>query len=179
MVENEDVNALLQSYTLCAPSQNIYIRALFPPFNSSISQVLEEGGYAQLTKPINKAGRSVLFWVEGYQPSTRAVEQLLADDGRDRGILWSVENRKGSVEPVKTDVARMDVVRDFDELDEDEQEEEGLSRRELYPRWVISFEDEKEARRFIRVWQRQPFPIPSGKAQDDEPPPLVYAEFLW
>lgn len=168
---------MLQEYALCAPSQRLRIRALFPPFDSRISQVLKDRGYAQLTKPINKAGRSVLFWVEGYQPSTYAVKQLLAENGRDRGILWSPEKGKGDVDLVKTDVAR-----NLDEFDvEEDPEWENLSRHELYPRWVISFENETEARQFVRVWHLQPFPIHSRseKARDDEPPPLVHTEFLW
>lgn len=41
-------------------------------------------------------------------------------------------------------------------------------------RWILSFSDESEARRFIRAWHRRQFPQDRG-----EDPRLVHAEFLW
>ena len=85
-----------------------------------------------------------------------------------------------------------------DEPREDESEQDGADGMEdgfdqgspsvsgeaaSYPRWIISFEDENEARRFVRTWHQQPWP---GRiATDDisygygDSSPLIQAEFLW
>lgn len=70
----------------------------------------------------------------------------------------------------------------------DEEEDTGVaSDVEIKPkkpkitRWIIAFEDEPEARRFIRVWHRQPYPysLVQEKAVPGEPASVVHAEFLW
>ena len=50
-----------------------------------------------------------------------------------------------------------------------------------HARWLISFEDENEARRFVRTWHQRPWPGIVGSDiswEYEDSTPLVQAEFL-
>ena len=180
IIEGDDVHALLQDYALCPPSQKISLKMVFPPYSAGVKKLIDQRGYAQLVQPLEKAGRSVLFWVNGYQPSTSLVRNTIAQDGRNRGMEWALLNSRKSIE--KLDVPNIssndeDMV-DFDSREVEDREEQGTAKR-MYPRWIIAFEDEDEARRFVRVWHRRPFAASRDLSLQDEPSPLVHAEFLW
>ena len=180
IIEGDDVHALLQDYALCPPSQKISLKVLFPPYSAAVKRVVDQRGYAQLVQPEEKAERSVLFWVNGHQPTTNLVRNVIAQDGRDRGMEWVLLKGRKSVE--KVDVPP--VPEDADDLNESTSEEaeggqEPGNVRRTYPRWIIAFEDEDEARRFVRAWHRRPFPVSREPSLQDEPPPLVHAEYVW
>lgn len=180
IIEGEDVHALLQDYALCPPSQKISLKVLFSPYSAAVKRIIDQRGYAQLVSPKEKAGRAVLFWVNGHQPHTNLVRNVIAQDGRDRGMEWALLDGRKSIE--KVDVPTVpgdaeDVEDSSSEALEDGDEPENVRRP--YPRWVITFEDENEARRFVRAWHRRPFSVSRDTSLQDEPPPLVHAEFLW
>jgi hypothetical protein len=189
-INSEDIPALLQDYTLSPPSVRLTLRLLDTPYRRNIRKVLDYLGYPNIVTPDDKAGRSVLFWVNGYQPSTLSVKTMLAKDGQDRGLQWGPLRGCGSIDV-------FDVKRGEDDDEEAESEIEGepdtgrwekwQRDEELKPkqnwvqRWVISFEDEAEARRFVRVWHRMPymFPLQNEVPSRGEENMLVQAEFLW
>lgn len=184
IIKGEDVDALLKDYALCTPSQKIALRVLFPPYPPSVRRLLTQRGYPQLVRPDEKTGRSVLFWVNGYQPSTMSIRTAIGEDGRDRGLHWALPRGTQSIELL--DVA--DVTEQESEESEDLEEftpsdsvgkAESSTHRRIFPRWIISFEDEDEARRFVRAWHRRPFPISREPLFQDEPAPLVHAEYVW
>ena len=137
--------------------------------------MIENLGYPAIVLPENKTSRAVLFWVNGYQPTTYAVKTMLAKDGQDRGLQWGPLDGKGSIAAIDEPPQQ--------EETEDEPLGEGETKvkKHSLQRWVIAFEDENEARRFIRTWHRMPYPFPLAAESFtyDEPPPLVHAEFLW
>ncbi len=180
IIEGEDVHALLQDYALCPPSQNISLKVLFPPYSATVKRLIDQRGYAQLVSPEEKAGRAVLFWVNGHQPHTNLVRNAIALDGRDRGMEWALLNGRKSIEKVDVPTVSSDI-EDLEDssLEEDGDGHEPGSGRRPYPRWIITFEDENEARRFVRAWHRRPFSVSRDPSLQDEPPPLVHAEFLW
>ena len=180
IIEGDNVHALLQDYALCPPSQKISLKMLFPPYSAGVKRLINQRGYTQLVSHNEKAGRAVLFWVNGHQPSTNLVRNVIAQDGRDRGMEWIPVNRRNSIEKVDVPI----VIGDAEDLDDSESkeiedvEEPGGTRRH-YPRWIIPFVDEDEARRFVRAWHQRPFPVPRDPSLHDEPPPLVHVEFVW
>ena len=179
LIGGEDVNALLQDYTLCPPSQRISIHLLLPPYEHFVRNLLAQRGYSQIVQPENKSGRSVLFWVDGHRPSTAALKSMLTKDGIDRGTPWGPMNGKGSIEQIHK--ASEPLPEDLADEHALEDGESRPSRRKMFSRWVIAFEHESEARRFVRLWSRRPYPFPVAHETpvDGEPTPLVHAEFLW
>lgn len=147
---------------------------------------------------------SVLFWIEGHQPSTFSLKETLARDGRDRGLPWSISispsasgsaaSRSNAFTTVNTHLAITKLVAPQsntpttainpgtecgNENDADREDQIQLSQRRV-SRWIIRFDTESEARRFVRVWNRRPWPLYAreGAAYEDEAP-LVGAEVLW
>ena len=179
IIEDDDVHALLQDYALCPPSQKISLKVVFPPYSAGVKRLIDQRGYTQLVQPEEKAGRSVLFWVNGYQPSTSLVRNAIAQDGRDRGMDWALLNGRKSIEKVDVPNVLGDAEdTEIDSKEVEDWEERGGAKR-TYPRWIIAFMDEDEARRFVRAWHRRPFAVSRDPSLQDEPPPLIHAEFVW
>ena len=190
---NQDIDALLQDFALSPPSVRLTLRKLEKPYKSSITPILRSFGYKHLGEPENKTGRAVLFWVDGYQPSTFSIKTMLAKDGQDRGLQWGPLRGDGTINVLNID-------KTVNEIDNDEEEsvtigqpgradrrarrdghDELTPKRRTIQRWVISFEDEAEARRFVRVWHRKSysFPLETESPSIGDPDPLVHAEFMW
>ena len=172
VIEGEDAYTVLQDYALCPPSQNMQLKFLHPRHNSRTTRLLEMRGYRQLVEGNNKTGRSVLFKVDGQQSTTSMVRNIVATDGRERGLGWNVVIEKVDVVAEEMEwEERYDA--SFDNLDHN-------TGTELRPqnaatlRWILSFPDVHEARSFIRAWHRRPFPT----ARSDGPW-LAHAELLW
>ena len=165
IIGGEDAYTLLQDYSLCPPSQRIQIKLLHPSYNASIKQVLEQRGYHPLLEKTRKAGRSVLFSVDGQRWPTSMIRDAVGADGRDRGMEWDIAIHRLDTSGTAADR--------FDYPTTEEPARLG-ARHLALSRWVMSFLNESEARRFIRVWHRRPFPFASG---DDRA--LVQAEFIW
>ena len=163
VIEGEDAYTLLQDYSLCPPSHRIQLRLLDPTYSTRVKQVLDRRGYHPLIGDTDKTGRSVLFSVDGQRLPTSVIRQTVAADGRDRGLAWNV-----SIDRLDTSIFE-----DPTSIESNELAELG-ARRHAPSRWVISFPNEDETRRFIRAWHRRPFP----SARGDEPA-LVQAEFIW
>ena len=174
MHDGEDIHVLLKNYTVAPPSQALFLRALFPPYTSSIRRILAANGFPNLTQPVDRSGRSVLFWVDGFQPSTISVKNMLVRNGQDRGISWAPATGKGSITLLEKAPRKA-------QTGSNGGGDQALKKKPSFSRWVISFEDETEARRFVRAWHMKPYPLTDDGAQiaDGEPEPLVYAKFLW
>ena len=171
ILDGEDVQTLYQDYALCPPSQGISLVTIFAPFGSAVQPLVDHQGYAQLTSPVDRVGRAVLFWVDGYVLTTHAIRSMVDQDGRDRGLPWAME--KGGRHIEKLDLSNVSL----EDLDHSEQTDFDAKRR-LSPRWILSFVDENEARRFVRAWHKKPFPIRSELIQSEDAP-LANVEFLW
>ena len=170
IVEGEDIHALLRNYALCPPSQRIQLRMVKPPYVAETRSIVQSGGYRQLVQGNYKNGRSVLFWIDGDQLTASMIKTTVAADGRFRGLAWNV-----SVEKVEVTQAPLGEV-------EEQALDTGLNHsitdvevgRPSPTRWILTFKDETEARRFIRTWHRKPFTF--GKEASRR---IVHTEFLW
>lgn len=140
-----------------------------------MKHLLNQRGYSQIIGPDDKAGRAVLLWVNGYQPNSASVRNMINRDGQDRGLAWALINGEKSIEKVESPLVPME------ELEAPGYGENTDSQRTrcLYPRWIICFTDENEARRFTRSWHRRPFPLRGERVAVGEPQPLVHAEVIW
>lgn len=173
--EGEDVYTTLQNYALSPPSQKISLRIVVPPFSPSLKRLLSQRGYSQIVDPVDKTEKAVLLWVNGYQPNLTMIRNMISQDGKHRGLAWAIANGENSIEKVEVPLVALDAT----EKPEYAEDDEPNRSRRLYPRWIISFTDENEARRFTRTWHRRPFPLRGESVAVGEPPPLVHAEFMW
>lgn len=171
ILEGEDVGTVLQNYSLCPPSQQISLRIIFPPYSASMKRLLENRGYAQITRPDEKAYKAVLLWTDGHPATLNQIQKLIRQDGRHRGLNWALANGDASIEMVGNSVP---------DPEESQENQDAVfpQPKSPYPRYMISFSDESEARRFVRSWHRKPFPVHGENAGLDEPP-LINAEVIW
>ena len=182
-INGEDIGALLREYTLAPPSQPLYLHVLPPPYSLSHQRLLAAKGTVPLVHPVNRAGRSVLFWVDGFSPTTHVVTKMLDSDGQDRGLPWYPIAASGNIEPFDG-TPRSPSFPQQDDPDTggvDQEEARAETGRNTFRRWLISFENETEARRFVRLWHMRPFPMWQFglKREDGEPLPVVHTEFMW
>ncbi|MCJ1289368.1 hypothetical protein MMC34_000900 [Xylographa carneopallida] len=187
--KGQDVYALLQDFTISPPSVRMSLRVLLPPYHANLQRLLENEGYPQLVQSGSKTGSSVLFWVDGHQPSALSVRTMLSKDGLDRGLQWGPLRGHGGIKVLHVhanhdggEIGENDFTGPGDEYGHSEWKDTELKpKRHGHQRWIIYFEDEAEARRFVRVWHRRPYPFPLQEESPSygEPQPLVHAEYMW
>lgn len=108
--------------------------------------------------------------------SVADLKYRLNRDAKERNMAWGLLGGED-------EIVQLQSSRDFDS------EEEGIEivdqsfgnrrKRRAAPRFVMSFRDIQEARRFVRTWHRRPFIFGKDRAGDDEISPIVSAELLW
>ena len=193
IVGEEDIGMLLREYTLAPPSQALNLRLLRSPHTVSAKSIIAAGGLPRLAKPVVRRGRSILLRVEGFKAATWHIMKMLEDDGNDRGMQWYPNTVRGAVEEIIQSLEGNSSAseKQFDEdvesdLGEEEDTQESLDEPRKHKdrhtrRWLITFEDEKESRRFIRTWHMRPFPMWKFDTAwgQREPLPIVHAEFVW
>ena len=196
LINGQNIHRLMQDFTLCPPGQEFHLRLVDKPYSAPIVKAIEDRSHPR------RSGRSVLFWLKWYPSTTTAIIEFLTQDGRIRGLPWGPMDGKGSVEKLKDENApdgrgpwtmdeenegqegESEVDGERGELDDSEQGvASGKKEATRYPRWIISFENEDEARRFVRTWHQRPWPGNVGR--DDvtyrhgDSSPLIQAEYLW
>ncbi|MCJ1348343.1 hypothetical protein MMC31_006574, partial [Peltigera leucophlebia] len=116
LIEGENIHDVLQNYALCPPSQKISLRVLFPPYSPAIRRLIDQRGYAQIEVPPapasemiqdeqqkkdnsrSRSGRAILIWVQGYNPPLSSIREMINQDGRKRGLAWSLANDVPAIE---------------------------------------------------------------------------------
>ncbi|KAI9760624.1 MAG: hypothetical protein M1835_000140 [Candelina submexicana] len=189
LVDGQDVHALLQDYALKPPSQSLNLKRLKSPLTPYIRDLVNQGGYAQLIASESKSEYPILFTIDGSQPSTHAISEAIGHDGRKRGLPWALSTSKNAIKKLEDPTPPQTATEDAQEktdsshldasIDEPEKTPSHQTRYRQ-PRWIISFQNEAEAQRFVRMWHRRAFPMPRGAGSIyGEPPPMVNAEILW
>lgn len=189
--QGQDVHSLLQEFTLVPPSQPLHLALIAPPLSPSLRRIMQNKGFPEITLPTDKTARSVLFWVEGFIPTIELIQQFITRDGYYRGMAWALMDGKDSIQQLEYDrkTGSESPPAEVSEEEEDDlgAQEPGARGQELREyvkrtkrRWTIAFEDENEARRFVRRWHLRPFSsaFPVRRHTGDHRP-LVHAEFLW
>ena len=160
---------MLQDFTLCPPSHRLKLLYVYDFLSPGMRSLLDRGGYLRPSDGTSRVGRAVLFWVDGYSPTSREINAVIASDGRDRGMAWDVS------------ISKLDGSNELAELPHDhylesamEGYETNLLRRSSSQRWILTFVDESEARRFARAWHRRHLASPQHHESR-----TVHAEVLW
>jgi len=118
-----------------------------------------------------------LFTTDRSRITHADVRDVLSQDGKRRNMHWNLDgNKHQAIIKINNN--------DREEIQEHVSREgrftAGGGRTYGGPaRFIISFNDSQEARRFVREWHRRPLPIQRERRVEDEPPPIVNAEILW
>lgn len=141
-----------------------------------MAQVLSDGGPAAIAGQKTGSEDMVLFSVDLGQISHYDLRHAISDDGKRRNLHWNLIDGEGAIVKINSDVQ---------EEDGESIEELGLARSprkrniRAPTRYILSFKNLHEARRFIREWHRRPFPVQKEHKVGDEPPPIMNAEMFW
>jgi len=177
IVNGEDLFAAVKSFTLVPPSQRLDLRFV-QPRDPMLQGLVRRGGYARVVGERGHAAgaaadggaaKVLLQFYGGVQPSRQEIDEAIGVDIRARGLAWRLEGGWDGIR--KVDVAK---------VDEDGAEDGEKKAPAANPKWILSFEDQPEARRFARTWhqRRMPWKNPTlHKGFEDKT--MVKAELLW
>jgi hypothetical protein len=177
--DGEDLHALMQAFTLIPSSHHhINIRMIKKPFSPPMKRLITDGGYPAIVARQKTPEDMVLFSLDKGDVGTYDLRAVIGWDGRERNLQWGLVLGKD-------DIVRLEggkVVSDGG--DGAEELQQGMDGKKIKkwqpPRFILSFKDNQEARRFVRAWHRRPFPLRQGPQNpEDEEPPIVSAEVLW
>lgn len=169
----EDMKKTIQGFTLVPAYNKLFLRMISKPFRPAIQKILDRGGPKAITTAKSKAEDMVLISSDVGTINPTDLIRAIKDDGKNRNLYWKLA--PGGDELVKL----------YDPLDDDIDQQAGDSsvkkKRTLRPpsRYVLSFRDRHEARRFVREWHKRPMPQKRNQRPGEELPPVVNAEILW
>lgn len=181
-INGENAHAALQSYTLIAPKQKLELH-VFEKKEASpeIREVIAQGGYHHVVSRGAKPKTEVLFHVYGINAELETLRSSILQDGWDRGLSWTLAKTNRGFTPLDLGPRRADDDDDDDKSRADESSYAGTRVRRKtgsHRKWIIGFQSEVEAKRFVRIWHRRPFAVPEALWYK-ETAPLVHAELLW
>lgn len=134
--------------------------------------MIAEGGHPSIAARKSKSEDMVLFSLDKGYVGIYDLRAALGRDGKERNLQWNLL-------PGDDDIVKLDGTK-ADTAEAEMEEQEIRSRKRRQPsRFIISFKDQQEARRFVRAWHRRPFPLAQERRPEDENPPIVSAELLW
>ena len=161
----------LSNFVLSASSTPLHLKTLPAPFHASVKHVLNSRGYPSITEPVDKTHKSVLICLDGPPLSTHQLKQAIDDDGRHRGLNWTLLAGEGAIR--KLDMSGRGECRPQSSQSESKKGHHGWRSAQ---RWMLSFQDENEARRFVRSWHRRAIGLNSGNIEDEH---LAHCRLLW
>ena len=179
MDPGEDVFAVARGFALVPPSQKLHLEILPRPYSPLIQNLMRRGGYAQVVGDRSEGGDKVakvlLRFENGVQPSRKEIDEAIGMNIRKRGVAWRFE---GQDYIKKLDVERFV----FDAEDTPPADGHGGRSKTGFTtqKWVLSFEDQTEARRFARQWHLRKFPWRNPVMDNRmEQNTIVITELLW
>jgi hypothetical protein len=168
--EGEDVHVLLQSFALIPITQKLNFGLIWKPFPPSLKTLMEAEGYLEGYQTPSRRGCQVMLHADGIPLTHRMVMTGIRQDGEDRGFQWSLL----TPDPIGR-------LRQCDQNGLEPVASPPPSKGADIPRWIVQFQDAKEARKFARAWHHKRLPVTDwsyGKEHGEEPP-LIKTELLW
>jgi hypothetical protein len=135
-------------YVLALPGHDLDLKIVRQPLTSELARVVGAGGYERLV-----GGRAspweVLLTIEN-QASIRlnslAIRKALVADGRARGQAWAILQSRAAVR-------ELDIMPDV--VPPQEGDDRMKPRPLVWRKFVVAFEKEGEAERFLAQWHRR------------------------
>ncbi len=177
--EREEARSQLSTFSLVPGYSKLNLKILRSPYHPQVVKLIANGGVAQIAARKSKSGDMVLFTIDYGHITQYDLSKAIADDGRRRNLHWRLAGGlRGDDNIVRLNYNPFDS-QSGEVRDELEQMKVAREARLRPSRFVISFKDRHEARRFVREWHRRPFPQYSRPRPEDETAPLVSAKILW
>ncbi|KAI9683709.1 MAG: hypothetical protein M1820_010914 [Bogoriella megaspora] len=186
LIDGEDVHAKLQSYTLYPPSQMVDGVLATRPFPPTTKRYAEHQDLTALQRRDVQREHEVLIAVQGPQPNVLELREAIRRDGRSRGLDWALASGPDH------GITQLTLARSIHgevgvraaeaaEAEDESEEDEGSGKFTLktFNKWVIAFQSDREAKRFVRTWHQRPLPWARGESVYEEMPSIVSAELLW
>lgn len=166
--EGEDVHEVIKGFTLVPAALDVAsIKLVDEPYKPAMLRLMDDGGPAELKANKTKAEDKVLFSLDWGQVTEHELKMVLGEDGRSRNLQWQLAGGTSEV------------------LDLNSNEKNSRRAAAIISsrpaRYLISFKDRQEARRFIREWHSRPFPLfdKAGKHSAERGAPIVNAQIVW
>lgn len=187
-VLDEDVFFKKADWTLAPEGQPLYMYVKPAPLSPHEIELLRDKGHPELAGPEGtRSRRAVLFWIDGHRPPLKLLQKFLADDGLDRGSPWtaskSIKPFGGLESNTRNNEGTDSHGRKGEEADIHEESlyEDSPSTKPILDisRWILGFDDETEARRFVRAWHLQYWPYVDKIHNLGHGQAPVHATLLW
>lgn len=145
-----------------------------------MQRLIALGGHPAIVARQSKSENLVLLSLDKGPVAVYDLRAAIGRDGKERNLQWNLLLGKDDIVKLDGGKALSEEEERAAELDTLQGLEEKRRKRWQLPRFVVSFKDNQEARRFVRGWHRRPFPLARGLHNPgDEGPPMVNAELLW
>lgn len=173
-----DTDASVQAFTLIPPSAALNLKLRLPEEVESRrrGQAGRRNGAPGIGGGIwsGDGGRhaegkgehhKVLVWLDGSQVTVDTLLGAIEDDGKDRNLAWRLQDGPRSVAPIPGTGFRNALEKGPPEKDDPTQQR---------ARFIVSFAEAVEARRFARSWHKRELSLP-----DRDRTMVVNATALW
>lgn len=174
--EGEDLEKLIKGFSLIPGFVKLSLRMLSRPYSPRVERLIQEGGPAAIAGREAESDHMVLFTTDRAHITHADVRDLLRQDGKRRNLRWNVASS------LQESIIRLQN-NDGNELIQHPNKSRVFGTRPRTfngpERFIISFKDSHEARRFVREWHCRPLSMQQTRRAEDEPPPIVNAEILW
>lgn len=142
----------METYTLIPPSQALDLRMMIQPFSPLLREVIDNFGYVPLVDG-KKSNHEVLLTVHWMLLSLGSVKRALKRDGENRGCAWATIEALAKGTSLRHVRERLDLL---SKSEESKPESYGRTpRRHGKKRYIVSFKDDAEAKRFALSWNRR------------------------
>lgn len=198
-INGQDVDALLQNYTLLPPSRIMRLLPLPKQVSPSVLDIIKNRGYPDIVKsPLNRP-YIVMMRLEGPQLPITVIKGALGRVEKERRVPWDRDfgdltyyTRTSKAKNIKyqdtktrldhSEDATDDVVGGEITTDADKDKEAPTNKRErrrLKNSYLFGFHSHDAALSFVQYWHRRCLDMPSFPFENDEIAPVVDAELLW
>ncbi|KAL1303369.1 hypothetical protein AAFC00_006766 [Neodothiora populina] len=193
-VNGENIEAMIQSYSLLPLSQEMDIRQLARPLRPSMQQIVNNLGYPHLVNRPTRMPAEVLLHLEGKEIPMPQIRYAFGKAARFRGLPWTGDDRliylekwdggAKDISPMGSRGFKFDVAHEEIAGPSDEESTTSLvepSRRKFrgaLQRYIVGFDNQAEAETFVRHWHMQPL-LGLDHMLNGDSAPIVNVEVLW
>ncbi|KAG9962070.1 hypothetical protein KCU61_g5099, partial [Aureobasidium melanogenum] len=206
-LNGQDIDSLLQTYTLLPPSRVLHLLPLPMQLSPSIVDIIHNLGYPDIVKGPLREPYIVMIRLEGPQLPITMVKGVLGKVERERRIPWNREfgdlsyrtwdpkpknispfsaNNRLDKGGTKIRNHWLEEIEELAEMDNPMEEEDdfdrragGRERRKARQSYLFGFDSEDAALTFVQYWHRRPLDMSGMNFDSDDIAPVVDAELLW
>jgi len=180
VIDRDEARAVVRGFTLVPPHSRLVMRLAKRPYRPAMARILNDGGPAAVAARRSKAEHMVLISISAGHMYCHDLEHAIEDDSKRRNLRWRLAGT--GIDMVRLKGRNQHVLSRLPGNDGDEMvetvPESSKGAGGSTSRFIVSFEDGHEARRFVREWHRRPFPIQKEHNLGSDLHPIVNAEIL-